>query len=127
MLCLEFQLTGISKLKSAKEGPFKKAKLKMRKKKRTYLCTTGCLVFFSSQIYWTCPTEDMDFFEVEFYEVAHIGSDNIVQMQLAGQLSKIQQQNLEIHNLDPNTEYIFKVRAVNASGRGEWSEICKVL
>lgn len=69
----------------------------------------------------------MDFFEVEFYEVAHIGPDNIVQMQLAGQLSKIQQQNLEIHNLDPNTEYLFKVRAVNASGQGEWSEICKVL
>ncbi|XP_065496540.1 tripartite motif-containing protein 42 [Caloenas nicobarica] len=81
----------------------------------------------SAKIYWTCPTEDMEFFEVEFYEVARIGPDNIVQMQLAGQLSKIQQQNLEIHNLDPNTEYLFKVRAVNASGRGEWSEICKII
>lgn len=116
------------KIKICQRGAFQKSETENeQKKKRTYLCTTGCLFFFSSQIYWTCPTEDMDFFEVEFYEVAHIGSDNIVQMQLAGQLSKIQQQNLEIHNLDPNTEYIFKVRAVNASGRGEWSEICKVL
>ncbi|NXS48389.1 TRI42 protein, partial [Balaeniceps rex] len=65
----------------------------------------------SAKIYWTCPTEDVDFFEAEFYEVADIGPDNIVQTQLAGQLSKIQQQNLEIHNLDPNTEYLFKVRA----------------
>ncbi|KFW85319.1 Tripartite motif-containing protein 42 [Phalacrocorax carbo] len=81
----------------------------------------------SAKIYWTCPTEEVDFFEAEFYEVASIGPDNIVQTQLAGQLSKIQQQNLEIQNLDPNTEYLFKVRAVNASGRGEWSEICKVL
>lgn len=69
----------------------------------------------------------MDFFVVEFYEVAGIGPDNIVQTKLAGQLSKIQQQNLEIRNLDPNTEYLFKVRAVNAGGQGEWSEICKVL
>ncbi|XP_010284826.1 PREDICTED: tripartite motif-containing protein 42 [Phaethon lepturus] len=81
----------------------------------------------SAKIYWTCPTEEVDFFEVEFYEVAGIGPDNIAQTQLAGQLSKIQQQNLEIHNLDANTEYLFKVRAVNASGRGEWSEICKII
>uniref|UniRef100_A0A663E6P1 Tripartite motif containing 42 n=1 Tax=Aquila chrysaetos chrysaetos TaxID=223781 RepID=A0A663E6P1_AQUCH len=81
----------------------------------------------SAKIYWTCPTEDVDFFEVEFYEVAGIGPDNVVQTKLAGQLSKIQQQNLEIHNLDPHTEYLFKVRAVNASGQGEWSEIYKVL
>ncbi|KAM9614118.1 tripartite motif-containing protein 42 isoform 2-T2 [Morphnus guianensis] len=81
----------------------------------------------SAKIYWTCPTEDVDFFEVEFYEVAGIGPDNVVQTKLAGQLSKIQQQNLEIHNLDPNTEYLFKVRAVNASGQGEWSEIYKII
>lgn len=69
----------------------------------------------------------MDFFEVEFYEVVGIGPDNTVQTQLDGKLSKILQQNLEIHNLDSNTEYLFKVRAVNKSGQGEWSESCKVL
>lgn len=84
-------------------------------------------LFFSSQIYWTCPVEDVDFFEVEFYEVVGIGPDNTVQTQLDGKLSKILQQNLEIHNLDSNTEYLFKVRAVNKSGQGEWSESCKVL
>uniref|UniRef100_A0A8B9SET1 Tripartite motif containing 42 n=1 Tax=Apteryx owenii TaxID=8824 RepID=A0A8B9SET1_APTOW len=81
----------------------------------------------SAKIYWTCPTEDVDFFEVEFYEVVAIGPDNIVQTQLAGQLSKIKQQNLEIQHLDPNTEYLFKVRAVNTSGPGEWSDICKII
>ncbi|KAM9274829.1 LOW QUALITY PROTEIN: tripartite motif-containing protein 42 [Cariama cristata] len=80
----------------------------------------------SAKIDWTCPTEDVDFFEAEFYEVAGIGPDNFVQTKLAGQLSKMQQ-NLEIHNLDPNTEYLFKVHVVNASGRGEWSEICKMI
>ncbi|KAM9184026.1 tripartite motif-containing protein 42 [Mergus octosetaceus] len=80
----------------------------------------------SAKIYWTCPIEDVDFFDVEFYEVVGIGSDNIVQTQLDGQLSKILQQNLEIRNLNPNTEYLFKVRAVNKSGEGEWSEICKI-
>lgn len=69
----------------------------------------------------------MDFFEVEFYEVVGIGPDNTVCTQLDGKLSKIQQQNLEIRNLDSNTEYLFKVRAVNKSGQGEWSESCKVL
>uniref|UniRef100_A0A8B9EYF7 Tripartite motif containing 42 n=1 Tax=Amazona collaria TaxID=241587 RepID=A0A8B9EYF7_9PSIT len=81
----------------------------------------------SAKIYWTCPTEEVDFFEVEFYEVARTSPDNIVQTQLAGQLSNIQQQNLEIRNLDPDTEYLFKVRAVNQGGQGDWSEICKVL
>lgn len=71
--------------------------------------------------------EEVDFFEVEFYEVAGTSHDNVVQTQLAGQLSKIQQQNLEIHNLDPNTGYLLKVRAVNKGGQGDWSEICKVL
>uniref|UniRef100_A0A8C6NF09 Uncharacterized protein n=1 Tax=Melopsittacus undulatus TaxID=13146 RepID=A0A8C6NF09_MELUD len=77
----------------------------------------------SAKIYWTCPTEEVDFFEVEFYEFARTSPDNIVQTQLAGQLSKIQQQNLEIHNLDPNTGYLFKVRAVNKGGQGDWSKI----
>ncbi|KAM9009069.1 tripartite motif-containing protein 42 [Ara ararauna] len=80
----------------------------------------------SAKIYWTCTTEEVDFFEVELYEVARISPDNIVQTQPAGQLSKIQQQNLEIRNLEPNTEYLFKVRAVNKGGQGDWSEICKI-
>ncbi|KAM6257862.1 LOW QUALITY PROTEIN: tripartite motif-containing protein 42 [Porphyrio hochstetteri] len=71
----------------------------------------------SAKIYWTCPSEDRDFFEVVCYEVADISPDNIVQVQLAG--NKIQQQNLEIHNLHPNTECLSKVCAVNTSGQGE--------
>uniref|UniRef100_A0A7M4E9S3 Tripartite motif containing 42 n=1 Tax=Crocodylus porosus TaxID=8502 RepID=A0A7M4E9S3_CROPO len=81
----------------------------------------------SAKIYWTCPTEDVDFFDVEFYEVIDITTDNVIQTQLAGQLSGIKHQNLEIHNLDPSTEYLFKVRAVNTNGAGQWSEICKVI
>lgn len=68
----------------------------------------------------------MDFFDVEFYEVIAVTTDNVIQTQLAGQLSGIKHQNLEIHNLDPSTEYLFKVRAVNSNGTGQWSEICKV-
>ncbi|XP_067394774.1 tripartite motif-containing protein 42 [Emydura macquarii macquarii] len=81
----------------------------------------------AAKIYWTCPTEDVDFFDVEFYEVVSISADNIVQTQLAGELHGIKHQNLEIHNLDPNTEYLFKVRAININGPGQWSEICKVV
>ncbi|XP_019347191.1 tripartite motif-containing protein 42 [Alligator mississippiensis] len=81
----------------------------------------------SAKIYWTCPTEDVDFFDVEFYEVIAVTTDNVIQTQLAGQLSGIKHQNLEIHNLDPSTEYLFKVRAVNSNGTGQWSEICKVM
>ncbi|XP_015726702.1 tripartite motif-containing protein 42 [Coturnix japonica] len=81
----------------------------------------------SAKIYWTCPAEDVDFFEVEFYEVLGINPDYTVQTQLDGKLSKIQQQNLEIYNLDSNTEYLFKVRAVNKNGQGEWSENCKII
>lgn len=121
MLWLEFQLHWHFKIKICQTEGFQKTKNENEQKYKYYS------FFFSSQIYWTCPTEDVDFFEVKFYEVAGIGPDNVVQTKLAGQLSKIQQQNLEIHNLDPNTEYLFKVRAVNASGQGEWSEIYKVL
>ncbi|XP_075793645.1 tripartite motif-containing protein 42 isoform X3 [Pelodiscus sinensis] len=81
----------------------------------------------TAKIYWTCPTEDVDFFDVEFYEVVSISPDNIVQTQLAGELHGIMNQNLELHNLEPNTEYLFKVRAVNVNGPGQWSEICKVV
>ncbi|XP_039345899.1 tripartite motif-containing protein 42 isoform X2 [Mauremys reevesii] len=81
----------------------------------------------AAKIYWTCPTEDVDFFNVEFYEVVSVSPDNIVQTQLAGEMHGIKHQNLEIHNLDPNTEYLFKVRAININGPGQWSDICKVV
>lgn len=126
MLWLVFQLFQHLKIKICQTGSFQTSKNVNEQKQRAYNYALQ-ISFFSSQIYWTCPIEDVDFFEVEFYEVVGIGSDNIVQTQLDGQLSKIQQQNLEIRNLDPNTEYLFKVRAVNKSGEGEWSEICKVL
>ncbi|XP_060622768.2 tripartite motif-containing protein 42 [Anolis sagrei] len=81
-----------------------------------------------AKIYWTCPTEDVESFEVAYYEVVDEDAiENIVQPQLIGVLTGIEQQNLEIHNLTPNTEYLFKVRAVNENGPGEWSEICKVV
>ncbi|XP_063162182.1 tripartite motif-containing protein 42 [Candoia aspera] len=81
-----------------------------------------------AKIYWTCPTEEVDSFEVAYYEVVdEEAAENLIQPQLIGVLTGIVQQNLEIHNLSPNTEYLFKVRAVNENGPGEWSEICKVM
>ncbi|XP_025022309.1 tripartite motif-containing protein 42 [Python bivittatus] len=81
-----------------------------------------------AKIYWTCPTEDVDSFEVAYYEVLdEEAPENLIQSQLIGVLTGIVQQNLEIHNLSPNTEYLFKVRAVNENGPGEWSEVCKVM
>ncbi|KAJ6669304.1 hypothetical protein lerEdw1_008113, partial [Lerista edwardsae] len=78
-----------------------------------------------AKIYWTCPTEDVDSFEVAYYEVVDTAVDNSVQIQLIGVLTEILQQNLEIQSLVPNTEYLFKVRAVNQNGPGPWSEVCK--
>uniref|UniRef100_A0A8D0HTG7 Tripartite motif containing 42 n=1 Tax=Sphenodon punctatus TaxID=8508 RepID=A0A8D0HTG7_SPHPU len=81
----------------------------------------------ASKIYWTCPTEDVVSFDIDYYEVVDISPDNVVRTQLAGILQWIKHQNLEIHHLNPNTEYLFKVRAFNSNGPGQWSEICKVV
>nr|BAK62666.1 tripartite motif-containing protein 42 [Pan troglodytes] len=80
----------------------------------------------AAKVYWTCPAEDVDSFEMEFYEVITSPPNN-VQMELCGQIRDIMQQNLELHNLTPNTEYVFKVRAINDNGPGQWSDICKVV
>ncbi|XP_055978050.1 tripartite motif-containing protein 42 [Sorex fumeus] len=79
----------------------------------------------AAKIYWTCPTEDVDSFEMEFYELVNTPPNN-VRTELCGQVQDIMQQSLELHNLTPNTEYLFKVRAINDNGPGQWSDICKV-
>lgn len=63
---------------------------------------------------------------MEFYELITTPPNN-VRTELCGQIRDIMQQNLELHNLTPNTEYLFKVRAINDNGPGQWSDICKVL
>ena len=62
---------------------------------------------------------------MEFYELINSPPNN-VRTELCGQIRDIMQQNLELHNLTPNTEYLFKVRAINDNGPGQWSDICKV-
>uniref|UniRef100_A0A670XTM9 Tripartite motif containing 42 n=1 Tax=Pseudonaja textilis TaxID=8673 RepID=A0A670XTM9_PSETE len=79
-----------------------------------------------AKLYWTCPTEEVDSFEIAYYELLdEEAAESLIQPQLIGVLTGIVQQNLEIHNLSPNTEYLFKVRAINEHGPGEWSEVCK--
>ncbi|XP_060098676.1 tripartite motif-containing protein 42 [Heteronotia binoei] len=80
----------------------------------------------AAKIYWTCPTENVDSFEIAYYEVLEAAADDLVRTKLIEVITGIGQQNLEIRNLSPNTEYIFKVRAVNAQGPGQWSDVCKV-
>ncbi|KAL6038184.1 hypothetical protein STEG23_030952, partial [Scotinomys teguina] len=99
----------------------------------TSMKTPGPIVIYqtlvyprAAKVYWTCPTEDVDSFEMEFYELVTTPSNN-VQTELCGQIRDIMQQNLELHNLTPNTEYLFKVRAINDNGPGQWSDICKQL
>nr|KAF6421428.1 tripartite motif containing 42 [Molossus molossus] len=79
----------------------------------------------AAKVYWTCPTEDVDSFEMEFYELV-CSPPNNVRTELCGQIRDIMQQSLELHNLTPNTEYLFKVRAINDNGPGQWSDVCKV-
>nr|XP_056706240.1 tripartite motif-containing protein 42 [Euleptes europaea] len=80
----------------------------------------------AAKIYWTCPTENVDSFEIAYYEVLETAADNLVRTKLIEVIKGIGLQNLEIRNLTPNTEYIFKVRAINAYGPGQWSDVCKV-
>lgn len=95
------------------------------KNKQNDLLASTAPYFFLPQIYWTCPMEDVDSFEMEFYELVNTPSNN-VRSELCGQIQDIMQQSLELHNLTPNTEYLFKVRAINDNGPGQWSDICKV-
>ncbi|XP_006900404.1 PREDICTED: tripartite motif-containing protein 42 [Elephantulus edwardii] len=99
----------------------------------TSVKTPGPIVIYQTlvypravKIYWTCPMEDVDCFEMEFYETVTHSPDDM-QTELCGQIRDIMQQNLELHNLTPNTEYLFKVRAINENGPGQWSDFCKVI
>ncbi|EHB17691.1 Tripartite motif-containing protein 42 [Heterocephalus glaber] len=78
------------------------------------------------KVYWTCPAEDVESFEMEFYELVTT-PPNSVQTELCGQIWDIMQQSLELHNLTPSTEYMFKIRTINDNGPGQWSDVCKVV
>ncbi|KAM8953161.1 tripartite motif-containing protein 42 [Pelodytes ibericus] len=81
----------------------------------------------AAKIYWTSPPETVDFYDVEFQEFSDADSTDSKHMgDLIGKIYGIKKQNVELHNLSPSSEYIFRVRGVNLAGEGEWSEVMKI-
>ncbi|XP_063315947.1 tripartite motif-containing protein 42-like [Pelobates fuscus] len=80
------------------------------------------------KLFWTAPPEIVDWYDVEFQEITNSdwsGSQHFGD--LTGKINGIKRQSIELHNLAPNTELLFRVRGVNLAGEGEWCEIIKIL
>ncbi|XP_072428863.1 protein FAM124A isoform X4 [Chiloscyllium punctatum] len=81
------------------------------------------------QVKWLFPAEEhtVFFFELQFQEIISIDKEMAIPQYQAGVFSGIRRTNFVATNLNTNSEYLFRVRAVNVTGKGPWSQPYKIL
>ncbi|XP_055502367.1 uncharacterized protein LOC129703709 [Leucoraja erinacea] len=84
----------------------------------------------SAKVKWMCPPvgkRTAYFFELQFQEIISVDKEMAIPQDQAGVFSGIRRRNFVATNLNSNSEYLFRVRAVNVSGEGPWSQPYKIL
>ncbi|KAJ1088702.1 hypothetical protein NDU88_001858 [Pleurodeles waltl] len=83
----------------------------------------------SAKIYWAplCDNKVVKYYEVQLQEIMSINKGQSFPRDQSGLFSGIKQEVFKATELNANSEYLFRVRAVNSVGRGEWSEPYKDL
>ncbi|XP_069752838.1 uncharacterized protein [Narcine bancroftii] len=84
----------------------------------------------SAKVKWMCPPmrkRTTYFFELQFQEIISINKEMAIPQDQAGVFSGIRHKNFVATNLNSNSEYLFRVRAVNMIGKGPWSQPYKIL
>ncbi|XP_067850777.1 serine-rich adhesin for platelets-like isoform X2 [Heptranchias perlo] len=83
----------------------------------------------SAKVRWMFGVEERIayFFELQFQEIISIDKEMAIPRDQAGVFSGIRHKNFVATNLNSNSEYLFRVRAVNVAGKGPWSQPYKIL
>ncbi|XP_072329587.1 uncharacterized protein [Scyliorhinus torazame] len=83
----------------------------------------------SAKVKWLFPVEEhtVFFFELQFQEIISVDKEMAIPQFQAGVFSGIRRTNFIATNLNTNSEYLFRVRAVNVTGKGPWSQPYKIL
>lgn len=82
----------------------------------------------SAKIYWAplCDDKVLKYYEVQIQELMFINKGLSFPRDQSGLFSGIKQEVFKATELNANSEYLFRVRAVNSAGRGEWSDPYKL-
>ncbi|XP_069476461.1 tripartite motif-containing protein 42-like isoform X2 [Ambystoma mexicanum] len=82
----------------------------------------------SAKIFWAPLTENkvVRYYEVQLQEIMCVNNVQSFPRDQSGLFSGIKQETFKATELNANSEYLFRVRAVNNIGRGEWSDPYKL-
>ncbi|XP_059803465.1 uncharacterized protein LOC132379510 [Hypanus sabinus] len=84
----------------------------------------------SAKVKWMCPPlgkKTAYFFELQFQEIISIDKEVAIPQDQAGVISGIKHKNFVATNLNSNSEYLFRVRAVTMTGKGPWCQPYKIV